>query len=305
MRARLLVVLLTLPASLGAQQVADTAFKPAVTAPAFAEGKGPVVFLDEAHVNFHRIDGRYAPFVQLLRRDGYVVRPNRVGFVRHVLDSARVLVIANALNPKNESPQTQWVLPTPSAFSDAEIAVVREWVRDGGSLLLIADHMPMAGAAEALAAEFGAVFGNGFATDSSGGTGQIRFRRSDNSLRPHPILEGRNRSERIDSLTSFTGQAFRLTGLGAPLLVLARSTLLMPVVAWQFSDSTARIRADGMLQGAAIEFGRGRVVLLGEAAMLSAQVAGPNRTLMGMNNPVAAQNPQFVLNLLHWLTRLY
>jgi hypothetical protein len=127
----------------------------------------------------------------------------------------------------------------------------------------------------------------------------------DRTLRPHPIVEGRNRTERIDSVTSFTGQAFRLVGSGVPLMVLHRSTLIMPIVAWQFPDSIPRMRADGMLQGAAIEFGRGRVVLLGEAAMLSAQLGGPQRQPMGMNHPVAAQNPQFVLNVLHWLTRLY
>jgi hypothetical protein len=76
-------------------------------------------------------------------------------------------------------------------------------------------------------------------------------------------------------------------------------------VAWQFSDSTPRVRADGLLQGAAIEFGRGRVVLLGEAAMLSAQIGGAQRNRMGMNHPVAVQNAQFALNVLHWLSRLY
>ena len=287
---------------IGAQQVADSSFKPPIGSPAHAVGTGPVVAIDEAHANFHRAGGRYMPFAELLRRDGYRVRSNTAPFARAALDSFRVLVIANALAPENEQ---RWVLPNPSAFSVAEIAAVREWVRDGGSLLLIADHMPMAGAAADLALEFGAVFGNGFASDSTGNTGPIRFRRADQTLQPHPILEGRNRAERIDSVTSFTGQAFRLIGPGTPLMVLRRSTLILPIVAWQFPDSIPRMRADGMLQGAAVQFGRGRVVLLGEAAMLSAQLGGPQRQPMGMNHPVAAQNPQFVLNVLHWLTRLY
>ena len=42
--------------------------------------------------------------------------------------------------------------------------------------------------------------------------------------------------------------------------------------------------------------------MFGEAAMFSAQLAGPNRGPMGMNDPAAAQNPQFMLNVLHWLT---
>ncbi len=302
-RALLPLVLFALPRATRAQQVADTTYRPAIAAPAFAARSGPLVLLDEAHVNFHTVSGRYLPFVKLLERDGFVVRPNRAPFSRATLDSARVLVVANALAKVNDN---NWRLPNPSAFTDAEIAAVREWVRGGGSLLLVADHMPFGGAAEKLAMEFGVVFGNGFAADSALNTGAMRFRRSDNSLPAHPVFRGRSAAERVDSVTTFTGQAFRLTLGGEPLIVLGKgTTLLLPVVAWQFSDSTPRIRADGMLQGAALEFGNGRVVMLGEAAMLSAQVAGPQRSPMGMNHPAAGQNAQFALNLMRWLVRLY
>jgi hypothetical protein len=300
MLTRLPAVLLA-PCVLGAQQIADTSYRPRVAAPAYEIGKGPVVFLDEAHTNFHRVDGRYAPFVQLLRRDGYVVRPNRSRFSRAVLDSARVLVIANALAKQNEN---NWVLPNPSAFDDDEIAAVRDWVRAGGSLLLIADHMPMAGAADKLASAFGVVFGNGFVYDSSNNS-LLRFRRGDGSLGVTPITNGRSASERVDSVTAFTGSAFRIAS-GTPIMTLGAGTvLLMPVRAWQFSDSTPRLRVESMLQGAHFSYGNGRVVVLGEAAMLSAQVAGPQRSPMGMNHPEAAQNAQFALNVLHWLSRLY
>lgn len=59
-----------------------------------------------------------------------------------------------------------------------------------------------------------------------------------------------------------------------------------------------------MLQGAVLRFGRGRVALFGEAAMFTAQLAGPTRKPVGMNAPEAGQNAQFVLNLLHWLSGL-
>lgn len=296
------IVLLLVPAVLGAQQVADTSFHPPIARPSYARGAGPVVLLDEAHHNFHTVTGRYRPLVALLERDGYVVRPGRAPFTRTSLANARVLVIANAIHETNA--RGRWTLPNPSAFTDAEIAAVSEWVRDGGSLLLIADHMPFAGAAEKLALAFGAVFGNGFAADSTLDTGALRFRRGDGSLGTHPITDGRTPGDRVDSVTTFTGQAFRLTRGGAPLITLgAGTTLLLPVTAWVFSDSTPRVRADGLLQGAALEVGRGRVVLLGEAAMLSAQLAGPQRRPMGMNDPAAAQNAQFALNVMRWLTR--
>lgn len=294
---------LLVPVSLGAQQVADTAYRPTIPTPTYAVGRGPLVLLDEAHANFHTVAGRYRPFVMLLERDGYVVRPNREPFTSAALRQARLLVIANALHPSNAD---RWHLPNPSAFTDAEIAAVRDWVREGGSLLLIADHMPFGGAAEQLALAFGVVFGNGFAADSTLRSGVLRFRRADSSLGVHPVTEGRNRSERIDSVTTFTGQAFRLLGDGTALFTLPRNTtLLLPSAAWVFSDSTPRVRADGMLQGAALEFGRGRVVMLGEAAMLSAQLGGPQRNPMGMNAPEAKQNAQFALNVVRWLARAY
>jgi len=78
--------------------------------------------------------------------------------------------------------------------------------------------------------------------------------------------------------------------------------LLMPEVAWQFSKLTPSMSASRMLQGAALRFGKGRVAVFGEAAMFSAQVAGPNRSTAGMNDPRAPQNGQFLLNVAHWLS---
>jgi hypothetical protein len=87
------------------------------------------------------------------------------------------------------------------------------------------------------------------------------------------------------------------------VLRLPPTTLvLMPQVAWQFSRLTPRVAGAGMLQGAVLAHGRGRVAAFGEAAMFSAQVAGPQRNPMGMNHPAAPQNAQFLLNVMHWLT---
>ena len=58
----------------------------------------------------------------------------------------------------------------------------------------------------------------------------------------------------------------------------------------------------GWAQGAVREVGQGRVAVFGEAAMLSAQVAGPNRVPAGMNAPGAEQNATLLRNLVRWLT---
>ena len=52
-----------------------------------------------------------------------------------------------------------------------------------------------------------------------------------------------------------------------------------------------------------MEYGRGKIVVFGEAALFSAQLQGAEKRKMGMNNPQALQNPQFLLNIIHWLDR--
>ncbi|MBI5710947.1 MAG: DUF4350 domain-containing protein [Candidatus Eisenbacteria bacterium] len=283
-----------------AQQVADSTFLPVVGAPAYAAGEGPLVQLDEAHHNFHTASGRFLPFARLLERDGYRVEPQRERFTRAALARTRVLVVSNALADDGD-----WVLPARPAFTADEVAAVRDWVNDGGSLLLIADHMPFPGHAQALAAALGVAFQDGFALDADANDRLGRFRRVNGSLATHPVTQGRDASERVDSVRTFTGQAFRLLHGGTPLLVFDSTCVVwLPQEAWQFGRLTPHVPGEGMVQGALLELGRGRVAVFGEAAMFSAQRSGPNRNPSGMNAPGAERNGQFVLNLMHWLTRL-
>lgn len=126
-----------------AQQQGDPNFKPGIEDPAFPEGEGPVVLIDENHQNFHTSEGRYQPFAHLLRRDGYEVKSLESSITMDALKEADILVISNALSKSNVD---NWKLPTPSAFTDQEIQTLQGWVKNGGSLLLIADHMPFPGA---------------------------------------------------------------------------------------------------------------------------------------------------------------
>ena len=135
----------------------------------------------------------------------------------------------------------------------------------------------------------------------------MTFTRADGSLRSHPIINGRSVAERIDSVMTFTGQAFRAhpkTPID-PLLVMGDEVVvLLPKVAAQFTDTTPQLAAVGWLQGAVLRHGSGRVAAFGEAAMFSAQLAGVERSPMGMNAASAEQNYQFLLNLMHWLSGL-
>ena len=66
-------------------------------APQFAADTGPRVLVDAAHGNFHRIDGRFAAFAELLRADGYRVASADQPISPELLSAADVFVIANAV----------------------------------------------------------------------------------------------------------------------------------------------------------------------------------------------------------------
>ena len=284
-------------------QAVDPEFAPSIEVPEYESGQGPLVLIDAAHLNHDTADGSYLPFAELLRADGYTVEPNRERFAEDVLARADILVIANAMHEQSE---VDWApLPSLSAFTDAEIRAVEQWVSEGGSLLLIADHMPLSGHASDLAGAFGILFHNGFAYADADRAPQITFSRTDGTLPSTVIANGRRADERVEFVTTFTGQAFRLDPAAdaEPLLVLPKgSVLLLPEVAWEFSDSTPRIPADDLLQGAVVRHGRGRVAAFGEAAMFGARLAGPNLIPVGMNAPEARWNGRFATNVVRWLS---
>ncbi len=299
---RLVIVLVSVIAvPVTAQQVADTSFIAELRDPAFSPGAGPVVLIDEAHNNFHTADGRYLAFAALLRRDGYVVKSSDREFSAEALEQADVLVISNAINEENID---DWSLPIHPAFTAAEVAAVVQWVSEGGSLLLIADHMPMPGAAADLANAFGVRFLNGFAFESETATDPPTiFRRSDGSLRSHYVTDGSLPAERVDSVASYTGQAFDPGAKAIPIMVFRPGAVSFnPQVAWRFTDDTPRVAVGGWAQGAVMEHGAGKAAFFGEAAMFTAQVTGPDRAPMGMNRPEAVQNQRFLRNVMRWLT---
>jgi hypothetical protein len=142
MKIKIVLLCLLFGPALHAQQVSDTLFVPKLSQVSYPNGDGPVVAIDEAHHNFHTSQGRFRPFAMLLERDGFRVKPQRTSFSEASLKGVSILVIANALSARND---TVWTLPTPSAFEDQEIQAVQAWVKQGGSLFLIADHMPFPG----------------------------------------------------------------------------------------------------------------------------------------------------------------
>ncbi|GAA0644079.1 DUF4350 domain-containing protein [Brevundimonas lenta] len=308
-----LVLVVTAPA-VAQQQMVDPDFQPRVERPAYA-ADGPVVVIDQAHHNFHTVDGQYSPFAALLRADGYQVRGGALKFDAGGLDGVDVLVIANAgaVHPDEAGGPI---------FTEAETAAVEAWVRNGGRLLLIADHAPFGAAAEPLAARFGVGMGKGYAfilTNAVDLTTTLTYPAG--VMPAHPIVTGRTPDERGEAVTAFTGQS--LSGpAGAtvllPIAAGAREALNVQVLQQINDRLEAGEAADVVLaelsasalpaQGLAFEYGEGRVVVLGEAGMLSAQLirfppeSGQADRRFGMN--AAPGNARFGLNVMHWLSGL-
>jgi hypothetical protein len=308
----LLLGQLLVPVPARAQQVADPEFKPVVDRPAWVDTH-PLVVLDEAHANFHTASGRYKPFADVLQADGYRVAAGIEAFSPTSLQRARVLVVANAAGAGLSAATAD---DPPSAFTEEECDAVADWVRGGGSLLLIADHAPYGATAAALARRFGVEMGKGYAWSVAGGqdaapSTTIVYSRRNGLDTSHSITRG------VDRVVTFTGQS-----LGAPAGAIALLTFGRAAYESAGTDVPADLAAaregktitarniSGRAQGLALDFGQGRVVVMGEAAMLSAQVARfaddqgrPVEFRMGMNVP-GNDNQRFLLNVMRWLTRL-
>lgn len=290
------VVCLALPSSANAQQRPDPEFNTTIEQPAFTKNF-PRVLFDEAHNNFHTTTGRYKPFADLISNDGYHVVRNRKSFTKPGLDTFKILVIANALGAEEMDDEGA----EKSAFTEEECDAVRDWVKAGGALLLIADHAPFGGAAESLGKRFQIEMSKGYTLDKANsfvpdGPSSLLFSRENKLLVDHPITRGRNDNELIKRVFTFTGQSLK-----GPKDSFA--FMLLGDTAQDKADreSTTLVSAAGRAQGIALKFGKGRVVVLGEAAMLSAQLAGSENRPMGMNVP-GSDNRQLAINIMHWLS---
>src|SRR5712691_5298278 len=299
-------------------QMADPNFDAKVAHPAYAKN-GPKVLFDEAHNNFHTTSGRYKPFADLITNDGYQITSNKQKFSAETLKGFDILVISNALGaPRMNQPEA-----SNPAFTDGECDAVRDWVKGGGALLLIADHAPMGAANQILAQRFGVDMRSAFTSDSvnydkeSGNQGFLVYSRDNGLLMDHPITKGRDASERINRIMTFTGQSIKGPAGSTVLLKLADTAKDTPppsqadiqaaiekarqggqpqlpppngmnlppgatMVRVQVPENAA-ISAAGRAQGIAFNFGKGRAVVLGEEAMLYAKKTRRGGMKFGIN----------------------
>lgn len=279
-------------------QAPDYSYNPRIDSPAYPTGEGPVILFDEAHNNIHKLSDRFLATGRMLERDGYRVNPLREKIDDSgVLDECRIIIVCNALNDKNVS---NWSPPIHSAFTHNEIENIKNWVFDGGSLLLIVNHMPLPGAAYDLASEFGFELKNGHARQIP--RSDNFFTRRNATLGNNVITNGMNAGSAVDSILTYDGSGFLIPENAVSILSFDSNFFQWePQRVWDY-QSVEPYSLLGYSQGAYKKFGNGRVAVYGDAMMFTAQLgAGLSFIKLGMNSPKAQNNYQLFLNTIHWL----
>lgn len=253
------------------------------------------VGIDEGHFNVHTATTTYGPFAKTLRAAGFTVTSITERFSTESLAGIDVLVIANA-RATSTGPLEERGKP---AFSAAELDAIESWVRKGGGLLLVVDHYPIGGANAQLGLRFGVDILNGRTVDralarteiagrvarSAGGSAetneQLIFESASKTLGVHPILC--RAGKEVKRIATFDGTSLNTPTGATPLLILTDSA-----VDYVGAERVPR-SAVGRNQAFALQVGRGRVVVLGEAA-----------ALFNIDNP-AVDNRNFAVNTVEWL----
>lgn len=291
---------------LSAQATTDRNFDARVARPAYV-GRQPKVLFDEAHHNAATADGGYRPFVDLITSDGYRVVPNERELSKKTLSGCDILVITNPSGPQGQRDS--------SAFTEEECTAVKDWVDGGGNLLLIISHLPFSAAADLLSKRLnvdltkGHTFDKSHNNQESGDETELLFTRENNLLQDHAITRGRTTAERINRILTFSGTSLKGPMGSVSFLILADTAMdvLAPSASRPSAPDEAApdhklVSAAGRAQGIAVELGKGRLVALGESAMLTAQIA-PQGFRFGMNLS-GYDNRQLALNIMHWLSGL-
>lgn len=295
---------------IAAQQPANPRFDATVVAPAYAPAgsRHPHVRVDEGHFNRWStrvlIEGRsYAGFAELLRNDGYIVAADTSRFTPETLRPYDILIVAGATPvPDTAWNRRNWEL---ESFTRDECQAVEDWVRGGGSLLLVVSHAPWGWMSRHLAARFGVDVANSFTADSLYAENAdstypkgawLVYSRENGMLADHPITSGRDPRERLRRIR--VGGGSSLAGPpGSTAFMALRSTayeLVLYVLNAAPDVVHVRRSAAGRAQGVAFRFGAGRVVVVSTShPFFESYMARPGH-----------DNRQLALNVMHWLSGL-
>ncbi len=269
--------------------------------PAYPLGQGPQILFSSRNSPFVE-SGLYKGLAKLAETDGFTSSEAGGPLSQAIQRDAAILVLINTYLPSfKDFP----AMDPPSAFTDEEIEAVRQWVSEGGSLLILADHAPFGGGSAKLAEAFGFTFLNGHLVEKeSADSGfvhvEIEFSPGHGLVTDHPITNGGLGRAPSKGFYTFGGQAFIPPDDGGTLLRVPQGW--QAVFSYRISrelQSAPRIDASGMAQGAVAQNGKGRVAIFGETASFTAQKLDGRP--IGFSSPQGVDNPEFILSVLRWL----
>ena len=261
------------------------------------------MLIDGGHWNGHDINFTYATLAGTLRKNGFDVTGLEGKFDEITLKNTDILLISNPHagatdslmeEAKKADQPFRWSdAATQSAFTESEVAIIEKWVKNGGSFFLILDHAPNAQTGRLLTAALG--IDNRFAVTydplsrdpavDSNAAKTILFSRNKGLIGKHPIMNG------VDSVTTYTGESIIGPSGSDELLILPSTAIDQD---WLKETKQVRNRsAAGRFQAIAYTYGKGRVVMLGEAAITRPQ-------FLSVSN---RGNWKFILNIFRWLAR--
>jgi uncharacterized membrane protein len=240
------------------------------------------------------------PFADLAQSDGYRTVIDSLKFTPEYLSKFDLVMIITAL-PFDFTTKTE--VTNESTFTPEEINSLYNWVDKGGALLVFSEHAPFDQAINPLLSKFDIESSIGYTIDPENhmvdeSEGWIEYTNENGLLNAeHPIIKGRNASEKINRIVTYGGSA--LTGEGyINLLQLSESSVN------KVHPTGVGPVGKGNSQCLAGKVGNGKVVALGDSngfvAMLFDRDDGTKQA-SGMSTKNYDWK-QFVLNTLHWLS---
>ncbi|MEM7464052.1 MAG: DUF4350 domain-containing protein [Pseudomonadota bacterium] len=284
------------------RQKPDLEFTYSNSDPAFETGTGPIVTLLSINNSFVE-RGSMDPFANLAETDGFRVVRRQSDLAEALADPSGILVIANPYLPEYRNFPA---MTPPSAFSDEQIQAIHDWVNNGGSLLILADHAPLGGGSSKLAEKFGFEYLNGHAANTArADAGYVRvdieFSTENGLNEEHPITNGQSGRKPVNRYYAFGGQAFIPPPEAVQILTIPDGW--SAIFTYRISaelQSALRIDASGMAQGAAMDYGKGRIAVFSEAGGFTSQIIDGTRRF-GFNTEDGEENPELILSTLRWL----
>lgn len=279
----------------------DPDFKTKVENPLYGKSEGPFILVDAAHMNFHVTQGFIDPFVSLAENDGYQVVVGTSQFTPDFLRSFKIVMIITAL-PFEFTSKTE--VTTETTFTGDELDALHDWVKSGGSLLVFSEHAPFDQAINPLLNRFGINSSVGTIADpvhhdqDFGRDGWVVFSRDNGLLNSsHPIANGRDETESINSAIAFGGSA--LSGSDYENVFRLSDTA-------ENRQHPTGVGPQGMGDSMALagEFGQGKILAFGDSNGFTAmnfEGEGDQVLSLGMNT-ANYDWKQLVLNSLHWLS---